>query len=718
MRHLRKSRHRRCRLLEHPSDRVSPRPDRTGKAVAVTADETLIDRELSWLSFNERVLRLAADTSVPLLERVKFCAIFGTNLDEFFEVRVAGLQDQLDSLVAAGSNDRRTTLASLNDIASEVTRLSGVQHLALDAIITDLADHHIEIVPVASLDTEELASARTTYGDLIYPVLTPLAVDPGHPFPYISNLSLNLAVTIRDPDTERQLFARVKVPPSLARFVQVGSGERFVRIEDLIASEIGTLFPGLVVESTHVFRVTRDADIDLDGSDADDLLVEVESKLRRRRFGTAVRLEIDAHAPASLIELLLDELDLGPRDVSRAEGWLGLRDLWSLAQLDRADLRYEQWTPVTAERLSGPGAADMFAVIRNGDVMVHHPYESFSSSVERFIAEAAADAQVLAIKLTLYRTSGDGQIVESLIRAVAAGKQVAVLIEVTARFDELANIAWARKLEEAGVHVVYGVVGFKTHTKVALVIRGEADGLRRYCHVATGNYNATTARVYEDISLFSCDASLGDDLAKLFNNLTGYGTPSSYQRLLVAPSRLRPQMLELIANEFPTSERGPGRIVMKMNSLVDPEMISALYDASAAGVSIDLIIRGICCLRPGKAGLSDNIRVRSIVGRYLEHSRIYHFANGSGMDRSSWLLGSADLMQRNLDHRVEAVVDVLDPILIARLRRLIELQLHPELACWTLDADGTWTRSPAQRSTAIDLHQSLQLLASIRSSPD
>ena len=684
----------------------------------MTADERLIDRELSWLAFNERVLTLAADTSVPLLERVKFCAIFGTNLDEFFEVRVAGLQDQLDSLVAAGSNDRRTTLAALNDIASEVARLSCVQHLVLDAIITDLADHHIEIVPVGSLDADELASARTTYGELIYPVLTPLAVDPGHPFPYISNLSLNLAVTIRDPDTARQLFARVKVPPSLERFVQVGSGERFVRIEDLIASEIGTLFPGLVVESTHVFRVTRDADIDLDGSDADDLLVEVESKLRRRRFGTAVRLEIDAHAPASLIELLLDELDLGPQDVSRAEGWLELRDLWSLARLDRADLRYEQWTPVTAERLSGPGAADMFAVIRNGDVMVHHPYESFSSSVERFIAEAAADAQVLAIKLTLYRTSGDGQIVESLIRAVGAGKQVAVLIEVTARFDELANIAWARKLEEAGVHVVYGIVGFKTHTKVALVIRGEADGLRRYCHVATGNYNATTARVYEDISLFSCDASLGDDLAKLFNNLTGYGTPSHYQRLLVAPSRLRPQMLELIANEFPTAERGPGRIVMKMNSLVDPEMISALYDASAAGVSIDLIIRSICCLRPAKAGMSDNIRVRSIVGRYLEHSRIYHFANGAGMDRSSWLLGSADLMQRNLDHRVEAVVDVLDPILIARLRRLIELQLHPDLACWTLDADGVWTRSPAQRSTAIDLHRSLQLLASIRSSPD
>ena len=688
----------------------------TDQAAGVVSEEHFIDRELSWLSFNQRVLTLAADRSVPLLERVKFCAIFGTNLDEFYEVRVAGLQDQLDAFIASGSAEQRVPLAALNDIASEVARLTEQQWTVLQDIVEDLAFHDIAIVAMSSLEGDELSSARATYAELIYPVLTPLAVDIGHPFPYISNLSLNLAVTIRDPLTDRQLLARVKVPPSLDRFVRVGSPDRFVRIEDLIAAEIGTLFPGLIIESTHVFRVTRDADIDLDGSDAEDLLVEVESRLRRRRFGTAVRLEIDIDAPASLVELLLDELDLGPQDVSRAEGWLGLGTLWALSKVDRPDLRYEPWTPVTPERLTNIGEGGMFAAIRAGDLLVHHPYESFSSSVERFIEEAALDPLVLAIKLTLYRTSGDGQIVDSLIRAVSGGKQVAVLIEVTARFDELANIAWARKLEEAGVHVVYGVVGFKTHTKVTLVVRGEADGLRRYCHVATGNYNATTARIYEDISIFSCDPALGDDLAKLFNNLTGYGTPSQYQRLLVAPSRLRPRMLELIAQEGSTDRRGSGQIVMKMNSLVDPEMISALYAVSQRGVSVELIIRGICCLRPGVPGLSDNIRVRSIVGRYLEHSRIYHFANGNGPGQPLWLLGSADLMQRNLDHRVEAVVDVADPVLTARLTQLMELQLHPNLACWTLDGGGIWTRSPLDRTHAIDLHRSLQLLATVRSS--
>ena len=626
------------------------------------SDDRLLDRELSWLAFNERVLALAADPAVPLLERVAFCAIFGTNLDEFYEVRVAGLKDQLDAFTTQGSGEEGTPRAKLEAIGASVARLTHEEGRVLADLRTQLCNQGIEIVPVDHLSAEDRQLAGQIFRDLIFPVLTPLAVDPGHPFPYISNLSLNLAVTIRNNrPRDPLLFARVKVPPSLPRFVSIGEVcSRFVRIEDLIAAEMGSLFPGLSVQSTHAFRVTRNADIDLDGGDAEDLLMAVETELRRRRFGRAVRLEVASDMPEDTLALLLDELDLERHDVTHSDGWLGLGSLWSLARLERPDLRYEPWLPVVPPRLGGVNPpADIFGVIRAGDLLVHHPYVSFGSTVERFIAEAAADPKVLAIKLTLYRTSGDGQIVESLIRAVGSGKQVAVLVELTARFDELANITWARKLEEAGVHVVYGVLGLKTHTKIALIVRDEgAGGVRRYCHVATGNYNATTARIYEDIGMFSCDPVLADDLTRLFNTLTGYGTPSDLGRVLVAPHTLRRRMLQLIAGEHPNDTRGPGRIVMKMNSLVDPEMIEALYTASQHGVTIDLIIRGICCLRPLIPGLSDNIRVRSIVGRYLEHSRIYHFENGSCNESGTgpaWFIGSADLMQRNLDHRVEAV---------------------------------------------------------------
>ncbi len=697
------------------------------------------NRDLSWLEFNERVLSLGEDSTVPELERLAFYAIFGTNLDEFFQVRVAGLHDQIHARRQAKHSGLGESTNLMVSIHARVEELVRRQSRGLRELFDLLREHNIEVVSVDELSPDEELKIRELFNTRIYPVLTPLAVDPAHPFPYISNLSLNLAVTVSDvptapteadhsdkadfetpsdSETERETdreprvrFARLKVPSSLPRFVRVSSAHRYVLLEDLIANYVGDLFPGMQLESVHPFRVTRNADIDLDGHDATDLLMAVETELQRRRFGRAIRLEIPSQMPAETLSLLLDELELDQSDVTTTDSPLGLGSLWSIARIDRPEMRFPAWTPVSPRRLLGPDTESIFESIRANDILVHHPYDSFAASVERFIEEAANDPKVLAIKITLYRTSGDGRIVESLIRAVKAGKQVAVLVELKARFDEQANIGWARKMEEAGVHVVYGFLGLKTHTKIALVVRDEGDVLRRYSHVATGNYNATTARIYEDLGMFSCDEELAEDLTRLFNALTGYGSPKSYARLLVAPDHLRDPLFALIEGEYPTADRGPGRIVMKMNSLEDPEIIEALYAASRAGVEVDLIVRGICCLVPGVPGQSETIRVRSILGRYLEHSRVFYFANGKGTDDPVWLLGSADLMQRNLDQRIEALVKVTDPNIVSELRRLLALLLHPDLRCWMLQSDGRWTRTPTTETTTepVDPHHELQI---------
>ena len=653
-----------------------------------------LNRELSWLEFNARVLSLAADETIPLLERCKFCAIFSSNLDEFHEVRVAGLQAQAEALAHSKSIDGLTAGEQLRAIAERVAELVANQ----SAIFTGLLRPALQQAGVALARWEDLTpteakAMQQVFDDGIFPVLTPLSVDPGHPFPYMSNLSLNLAATVRDPETGRERFARVKVPPLLPRFVTVSEG-RFLPLEELIAAQLGALFPGMETVGVHPFRLTRNADVELEEGEVEDLLEAVETELRRRRFGEPVRLEVTSSMPPDIVLMLIDELDLDAHDVTVIDGLLDLGALMSLRDLDRPDLKDEPWsarTPAIIAGSAGPdGAADLFAVMRNGDVLVHHPYESFRTTVERFIAQAAADPAVLTIKITLYRTSGNSPIVQSLIDAVERGKQVAVLIELKARFDEQANIAWARALEEAGVHVVYGLIGLKTHTKVTLVVRNESDGLRRYCHVATGNYNSATARLYEDFGLFSADPELGADLTKLFNHLTGYSRTIEYARLIVAPTSLRNRIIELIEQE--RGQGGNGAIVLKMNSLTDQQVIDALYRASQAGVRVDLIVRGICCLRPGVTGLSDNISVRSIVGRFLEHSRIFRFANAGGEGEPGWFIGSADMMNRNLDNRIEVVVPVIAEALCERLDQVLKLLLVDDTLAWTLAGSGVWVR--------------------------
>jgi polyphosphate kinase len=548
----------------------------------------------------------------------------------------------------------------------------------------------------------------------IFPVLTPLAVDPSHPFPYISDLSLNLAVILEDPATSERLFARVKVPPVLPRFVVMPDGERFVPLEQVIEAHLDRLFPGMRVLETSTFRVTRNADLTLAEEEADDLLAAVEMELRRRRFGAAVRLEIQAPTSAEVHELLVRELDLTDQSVHDTESPLDLGGLFALHDLDRPDLKDEPWQPVTQARLQssdGSKGVDVFAVIDDGDVMVHHPYDSFSSSVEEFVRQASRDPKVLAIKLTLYRTSGDSSIVKSLVRAAERGKQVAALVELKARFDEAANIGWARALEQAGVHVTYGLVGLKTHTKTVLVVRDEGSVVRSYCHIGTGNYNAKTAKLYEDLGLLTADPAIGADLAQLFNYLTGYGRNVEYEKLLVAPHPLRERLLELIDRET-HAPTGTGHITMKMNSLVDPASIEALYEASRAGVEIDLVVRGICCLRPGVPGLSETIRVRSIIGRYLEHSRIYSFANGGGTGVPLTYIGSADLMPRNLDRRIEALVPVMDPELHQRVDEILELNLRNDRLAWVLGSDGTWAK--VSDHGEVDAHLRFQDMAAAR----
>jgi polyphosphate kinase len=657
------------------------------------------NRELSWLDFNARVLTLAQDERVPLLERAKFLAIFSQNLDEFFQVRVAGLKDQVAAGVGGSSPDGRTAGQQLLDIRDRLDVLvPRLQAAFLDQVGPALAEAGIKLSSWSDLDEDDEKFLVETFEERIFPVLTPLAVDPGHPFPYISNLSLNLAVIVRDPDADLRRFARVKVPSLLPRFVVLPDGERYVPLEQVMAAHLDQLFPGMEIEQHHAFRVTRNTDLTLEEEEADDLLAMVEVELRRRRFGRAVRLEIDAAMSDEVRELLQRELDVADEDVYVHTAPLDLGGLWSVHALDRPDLKDPPYQRVTPTRLANVDGerVDVFDAVRRGDLLVHHPYESFRTTVEEFVRQASTDRQVLAIKMTLYRTSGDSPIARSLIRAAERGKQVAVIVELKARFDEGANIEWARQLETAGVHVTYGLIGLKVHAKAALVVREEPDGLRRYCHIGTGNYNSKTARVYEDLGLLTCDPAIGSDLAQLFNELTGYGRNIDYQRLLVAPRLLRDGLNDLIQGEIDAAHEQPGRgrVTMKMNSLVDQDMIEELYRASQAGVEIDLIVRGICCLTPGVPGMSESIRVRSIVGRYLEHSRVYRFANGLGQGHALHLIGSADLMPRNLDRRVEALTPVTDEWLQARLDEVLDVALADDVLAWTLGPDGRWAPSP------------------------
>ncbi|MBV9934356.1 MAG: RNA degradosome polyphosphate kinase [Actinobacteria bacterium] len=678
-----------------------------GQAEAEAAEPRYLNRELSWLEFDARVLALTEDPTVPLLERVKFCAIFAMNLDEFFYVRVAGLKDQVAARLGPTAPDGIWPAEQLTAIRRRVTELLARLSTAfVGDIVPALANAGVRLVEWSSLDAADRLHLVQVFDERIFPVLTPLAVDPGHPFPYISNLSLNLAVIVRDPDTAERRFARVKVATLLDRFVALPDGERFVPLEQLIAAHLDQLFPGMEIECHYPFRVTRNADLTLEEEEADDLLAAVEMELRRQRFGRAVRLEIGPGMSDEVRELLTAELDLTPDDVYELDGPLDPAGLMALHELERPDLKDEPFQPTTQPVLQGAenAQADIFAVLRERDVLMHHPYDSFVSSVEAFIAQASRDPSVLAIKQTLYRTSGDSPIVRSLIRATERGKQVVALIEVKARGDELANIAWARALEEAGVHVVYGLVGLKTHCKAALVVREEPEGIRRYCHLGTGNYNSNTARLYEDVGLLTADPAIGADLTDLFNYLTGYSRRVDYRRVEVAPSGLRTRMLDLIAREAEDPNRG--RIIMKMNSLVDQDVVDALYDASARGVRIDLVVRGVCCLRPGVPGLSDNIRVRSIVGRYLEHSRIYFFANRGNAE---YYIASADMMPRNLDSRVEVIVPVADPDLQARLEEVLTANLDDDALAWELGPDDEWRKVPARQGLNVQLR--LQELA-------
>ncbi|MEM7140279.1 MAG: polyphosphate kinase 1 [Actinomycetota bacterium] len=674
-------------------------------------DTDYLNRELSWLAFNARVLDLALDDDVPLLEQLSFLAIYAGNLDEFFQVRVSGLYDQVAAGITATSPDGRTPREQVEAIRDVVTDL-GAQHesIIVKRMVPALHDAGIALVDYDDLSGGERSELAERFRSRIFPVLTPLAVDPGHPFPYISDLSLNLAVVVRDHNDGRERFARVKVPNTLDRWIPVGGG-RFVALEGVIQAHLDQLFAGMEILESHVFRVTRNADIALEDAEAEDLLEAVETELRRRRFGRAVRLEVATTMSDEVLDLLMRELDLGTGEVYPSAAPLDATSFFELAGLDRPELKWPAWQGIVEPRLYGEdGPPDFFGVLKRGDVFVHHPYSSFGGSVVEFIRQASRDPGVLAIKLTLYRTSGDSPIVDALIRAAERGKQVAVLVELKARFDEAANIGWARRLEQAGVHVAYGIVGLKIHSKICMVVREEPDGIRRYCHIGTGNYNHRTARIYEDVGILTADHEIGDDLADLFNGLTGYSHAQRYRRLLVAPHQLRQELYRLIDQEI---ESGRGRIVMKMNSLVDAGMVTKLYEASQGGVDVDLVVRGICCLRPGVAGMSDRIRVRSIVGRFLEHSRIYQFANGRGPGEPLTYIGSADLMTRNLDRRIEVLMDIRDEMTLGRLQEAIDVNLTDDRLAWTLDGSGVWTRR--QGTVGTDAHERFQQLARARS---
>jgi polyphosphate kinase len=662
-------------------------------------DERFFNRDLSWLAFNGRVLALAADRGVPLLERVKFAAIFTSNLDEFFQVRVASLKNQIDAGVGYLGVDGRSAARLASDLADKVRDLLTQQTVLLATeILPHLRDEGIDIVRWNDLEESDRAWLGREFEQRIFPILTPLVVDPSHPFPYISSLALNVAVIVRDPeDPDEERFARIKVPQLLPRLVALPGRDHFVPLEDLIIAHLPQLFEGMEIVNAATFRVTRDADLDVDDEEVDDLLEAVEAELRRRRFGRAVRLEHSNDMPADVLALLVDELELDATDVFSSALPLDLACLFQIAELQRVDLRDESWPSVTAGRLAAAAeqGRSIFSVIRHRDLMVHHPYESFATSTEDFIAQAAQDPRVQSIKVTLYRTSPDSAIAKSLIEAAERGVQVVALIELKARFDEAVNVNWARQLERAGVHVMYGIVGLKTHAKCALIVRSEPDGIRRYVHFGTGNYNSKTAGTYEDIGVFTCDPELASDANRLFNHLTGFSKAETYSRLVVAPRHLRGRMLELIRQE---AEQGPrGLIRMKLNALADPEMIEALYDASRAGATISIVVRGVCMLRPGVKGMSENIEVRSVLGRYLEHSRLYHFGSARGRGEGGrgsegWFIGSADMMTRNLDRRVEVLVPVLQERHCEWLNHVLEDLEDPDVPHFTLTSDGTWER--------------------------
>jgi polyphosphate kinase len=673
--------------------------------------ERFSSRELSRLEFGARLLDLADDHMLPILDRCKFVAIFADMIDEFFQVRVVSLEDKVAAGVQTASIDGVRPRQQLESIRERVLALVERQdRLVLDVLLPELALSGIAIVPFSSLSGDDHDRMTKYFDENVYPVLTPLAVDPGHPFPMISNLSLNIAVYVRDDITGEERSARVKVPNSLPRFLQANETQ-WCLLEDLITSNLGRLFSGMTVGRADLFRVTRNADLTLEEDEADDLLVALEVELRRRRFGEALRVEIQSGMSPEFLDLLVDQLELERSNVYITDAPLGLHDLWSLNAIDRPDLKGEGWSPITPRRLlDGEHVGDIFAAIREDDILLHHPYESFTDSVEMFVAQAASDPKVVGIKMTLYRTSGDSPIVASLIHAAEQGKQVAALVELKARFDEAANIEWAKALEDAGVHVVYGIVGLKTHSKTALVLRSEGDTTARYVHIATGNYNGKTARTYEDFGLLTCDPAITDDVGELFNFLTGFSRIGKYKKIMVSPLSTRTRVIELIKLQ---RERGrAGRIAVKVNGLTDPTIIDALYEASSAGVEIRLEVRTLCSLRPGVAGLSENITVHSLVGEFLEHSRILIFGTPGEPEFSIWL-GSADLMERNLDRRVEVQVPIENRTLQQELLEAFEVTWRDDLFTWVLGTDRRWRRlQPVNNFSAQSEFKRLAMLRS------
>ncbi len=671
--------------------------------------ERYLDRELSWLAFNQRVLELAEDEEVPLLERANFLAIFASNLDEFFMVRVAGLKRRISTGLAVPSNIGTPPQQVLADVAARAHELQERHSRVFrESVKPALDEAGIHIEGWADLDQSDRERIDEIFSTQIFPVLMPLAVDPAHPFPYISGLSLNLSIRVRNPKTDREEFARLKVPTVLPRFIELPDDEsgqtRYIPLEDLISNHLDELFPGMQILAHHEFRVTRNEDVEVDEDESENLLQALEKQVLNRRFGPPIRLEITDDMDDVTLGLLMSELRVSEQEVYRLPAPLDLGGLFQLARIDRPTLKYPRHVPTTSAALlpSEPNAApDIFASIARGDVLVHHPYESFSTSVQAFLEQAAADPDVLAIKQTLYRTSGDSPIVEALIAAAESGKAVLALVEIKARFDETANISWARKLEKAGVHVVYGLVGLKTHCKLALVVRREGGVLRHYSHIGTGNYNPKTSRIYEDLGLFTASDTVGKDLTRLFNELSGYAIEKKFKRLLVAPLHLRTGLLKAIQTETQNAKRGlPAGIRLKLNSIVDEAIIDALYRASNAGVAVDLVVRGICSVRPGVDGLSENIRVRSILGRYLEHARIFSFVGGGD---PQVYIGSADMMHRNLDRRVEALVRITRPEHVRELNELFELALSDSTSAWWLGPDGDWTRHHrAEDGTPLD----------------
>ncbi|HEY1169118.1 MAG TPA: polyphosphate kinase 1 [Candidatus Limnocylindrales bacterium] len=690
-------------IIRRTAARPAPAPGDAGSAFPY------INRELSSLEFNHRVLYEGSDERNPLLERVKFLAIFAGNMDEFFQIRVSGLMEQAEAHAVPSTPSEKPAAEQLAAIRKRFRELLVEQQEIFEGVCSALGAAGIDIVEYDEVPQHHTA-LRERFTDEIYPVLTPLAVDPGHPFPYISTLSLSLAIRMEDPEEKEERFARVKVPPLLPRFLQI-EPNRFVLLEQVIAANLDMLFSGMTILETHLFRVTRDADLELQEDEADDLMLALEEELRRRRFGEAVRLEVEKAMPASMRRILEKGVGVDSEDCYEIPGMLDHTGLWQIAGLDRPDLKLPTYSPIVPPRLVPPDEdepADVFAAIRDGDILVHHPYESFAASTQRFIAQAAADPEVLSIKMTLYRTSGGSPIVRDLIAAAELGKQVVVLVEIKARFDEEANIVWARKLEQAGAHVVYGLVGLKTHSKTSLVVRREGSTLRRYVHIGTGNYNPGTARLYTDFGLLSCRPELGADVSDLFNVLTGLSRQRDFRRLIVAPMNLRTWILDMIGRETDHAQSGrEARIVLKLNSLVDPACVAALYAAWQAGVQVDLIIRGICSLWPGLPGVSAGIRVRSIVGQYLEHSRVFSFANGG---RPELYIGSADLMERNLDRRVEALVPIEDPEARARIEAVLAVLLADDRRSWQLGADGTYHRTEEMNATpgTIDAFETLK----------